>query len=50
MGRKPLAAIVLVNQNPTSDAELIEFLDREFVKYQIPKDYVYLKKYQNKRR
>jgi fatty-acyl-CoA synthase len=43
MGRKPLAAIVLVNtENPTSDAELIEFLDREFVKYQIPKDYVYL--------
>jgi fatty-acyl-CoA synthase len=33
MGRKPLAAIVLVNkENPTS--ELIEFLDREFVKYQ----------------
>tara|TARA_R110002126_G_scaffold17817_12_gene68978 strand:+ start:212 stop:1840 length:1629 start_codon:yes stop_codon:yes gene_type:complete len=40
---KPLAAIVLVNkESPTSDAELIEFLDREFVKYQIPKDYVYL--------
>jgi hypothetical protein len=31
MGRKPLAAIVLVaKENPTSDAELIEFLDREF--------------------
>lgn len=40
---KPLAAIVLVNkESPTSDVELIEFLDREFVKYQIPKDYVYL--------
>jgi fatty-acyl-CoA synthase len=40
---KPLAAIVLVNkETSTSDAELIEFLDREFVKYQIPKDYVYL--------
>jgi fatty-acyl-CoA synthase len=24
------------------DAELIEFLSRDFVKYQIPKNYVYL--------
>lgn len=40
---KPLASIVLANkENPTTDAELIEFLDREFVKYQIPRDYVYL--------
>lgn len=40
---KPLASIVLVNkETPTTDAELIAFLDREFVKYQIPRDYVYL--------
>jgi fatty-acyl-CoA synthase len=47
-GRKPLAAIVLVNKEKRLQIP-IEFLDREFVKYQIPKDYVYLKKYQNKR-
>jgi hypothetical protein len=42
MGRKPLAAIVLVNkENPTSDAELIEFLDR-ICEIPNPKDYVYL--------
>ena len=40
---KPLASIVLVNKEKnTTAAELIAFLDREFVKYQIPKDYVYL--------
>lgn len=40
---KPLASIVLVNKEKnTTAAELITFLDREFVKYQIPKDYVYL--------
>ena len=40
---KPLASIVLANkEQATTDDELIAFLDREFVKYQIPKDYVYL--------
>ncbi|NRS89117.1 fatty-acyl-CoA synthase [Flavobacterium sp. 7E] len=40
---KPLATIVLVNKEKlTTDADLIAFLDREFVKYQIPRDYVYL--------
>ncbi|NRT15389.1 fatty-acyl-CoA synthase [Flavobacterium sp. 28A] len=40
---KPLATIVLVNKEKlTKDADLIAFLDREFVKYQIPRDYVYL--------
>ncbi|SEA68535.1 fatty-acyl-CoA synthase [Flavobacterium gillisiae] len=40
---KPLASIVLVNTEDTiSDEELIEFLSRDFVKYQIPKDYVYI--------
>ncbi|MEZ7504832.1 long-chain fatty acid--CoA ligase [Flavobacterium sp. Arc2] len=40
---KPLASIVLINpEDRVSDEELIEFLAREFVKYQIPKDYVYL--------
>ncbi|ERM80533.1 long-chain fatty acid--CoA ligase [Rhodonellum psychrophilum GCM71 = DSM 17998] len=40
---KPLALIVLVNQNDEiSDGELIEFLSRDFVNYQIPKNYVYV--------
>jgi fatty-acyl-CoA synthase len=38
-----LATIVLVNKEDTvSDEELTEFLSRDFVKYQIPKDYVYI--------
>jgi len=40
---KPLASIVLMNhRDKISDEELIEFLSRDFVKYQIPKDYVYI--------
>jgi fatty-acyl-CoA synthase len=40
---KPLASIVLVdNEDKVSDEELMEFLSRDFVKYQIPKDYVYI--------
>lgn len=40
---KPLASIVLANtEDSISDEELIEFLSRDFVKYQIPKDYVYI--------
>jgi fatty-acyl-CoA synthase len=40
---KPLATIVLVNKEDTvSDEELTEFLSRDFVKYQIPKDYVFI--------
>lgn len=40
---KPLASIVLINnEDKVSDEELIEFLSRDFVKYQIPRDYVYL--------
>ena len=40
---KPLASIVLINkETPTTNEELMAFLDRDFVKYQIPKDYVYL--------
>jgi fatty-acyl-CoA synthase len=40
---KPLASIVLMNhEDKISDEELIEFLSRDFVKYQIPKDYVYI--------
>jgi hypothetical protein len=47
MDRKPLATIVLVNKEDTvSDEELTEFLSRDFVKYQIPKDYVLSMKYQ----
>jgi fatty-acyl-CoA synthase len=42
MDRKTFT-IVLVNKEDTvSDEELIEFLSRDFVKYQIPKDYVYI--------
>lgn len=40
---KPLASMVLINnKDKVSDEELIEFLSRDFVKYQIPRDYVYL--------
>lgn len=40
---KPLASIVLMNnEDPVSEEELIDFLSRDFVKYQIPKDYVYM--------
>jgi fatty-acyl-CoA synthase len=30
------------NENKISDEELIDFLSRDFVKYQIPKDYMYI--------
>jgi acyl-CoA synthetase (AMP-forming)/AMP-acid ligase II len=40
---KPLALIVLMDgEDKILDEELIEFLSRDFVKYQIPKDYIYL--------
>ena len=40
---KPLALIVLINnEDKILDEELIEFLSRDFVKYQIPKDYIYI--------
>lgn len=40
---KPLASIVLVhNEDKILDEELIEFLSRDFVKYQIPKDFIYI--------
>ena len=40
---KPLASIVLLNtEDKILDEELIEFLSRDFVKYQIPKDYIYM--------
>ncbi len=40
---KPLASIVLMHQDdPVSDAELIAFLSADFAKYQVPKDYVYI--------
>jgi|GEM_PF-2313719 len=40
---KPLASIVLMNnKDKILDEELIEFLSRDFVKYQIPKDYIYI--------
>ena len=40
---KPLASIVLMHQDdPVSDAELIAFLSAGFAKYQVPKDYVYI--------
>ncbi|TFG76130.1 MAG: fatty-acid--CoA ligase [Flavobacteriales bacterium] len=40
---RPLAAIVLAdtNKKPT-DSELIDFLSRDFVKYQVPNDYVFI--------
>jgi fatty-acyl-CoA synthase len=41
---RPLATIVLNDeQDKPIDKELIEFLSRDFAKYQIPEDYVYLK-------
>jgi len=40
---KPLASIVLVNEeDEILEEELIEFLSRDFVKYQIPKDYIFI--------
>ncbi len=40
---RPLAYVVLFdNAGMVSDEELIDFLAREFVSYQIPKDYVYV--------
>lgn len=40
---KPLASIVLLNnEDKVSDGELMAFLSKDFVKYQIPKNYVYL--------
>ena len=40
---KPLASIVLFNnEDKVLDEELIKFLSKDFVKYQIPKKYVYL--------
>ncbi len=40
---KPLASIVLVDKDDqVSDKELIELLAKDFVKYQIPKDYVFI--------
>ncbi len=40
---RPLASVVLLDgAGEVTDEELIDFLAREFVSYQIPKDYVYL--------
>ncbi len=40
---KPLATIVLVNnEDKVLEEELIEFLSRDFVKYQIPKSYIFI--------
>lgn len=40
---RPLALIVLLdNQDKLTDDELIGFLSRDFAKYQIPRDYVYI--------
>jgi len=40
---KPLASIVLADAlDKPADEELIKFLSKNFVKYQIPKDYVYI--------
>lgn len=40
---KPLASIVLMNNEDTIlDEELIEFLLRDFAKYQIPRDYIFI--------
>jgi len=40
---RPLATIVIKDgQDKPTDNELIEFLSRDFAKYQIPEDYVYL--------
>jgi fatty-acyl-CoA synthase len=41
---RPLALITETNQNDRpSNQELIEFLSRDFVKYQIPTEYVFMK-------
>ena len=41
---KPLALLVLVdNKDEVLKEELMEFLSRDFVKYQIPKDYIFIK-------
>ncbi|MEB2786755.1 long-chain fatty acid--CoA ligase [Algoriphagus persicinus] len=40
---KPLASIVLIDKDDKiSEEEFIEFLSKDFVKYQIPKDYVFI--------
>ena len=40
---RPLASVVLLDhEDKVTDAELMQFLSREFVKYQIPKDYIYI--------
>lgn len=40
---KPLAALVLLDQeDQVSTEELMNFLSRDFVKYQIPKDFVFI--------
>lgn len=40
---KPLAALVLLEQeDQVSTVELMEFLSRDFVKYQIPKDFIFI--------
>lgn len=40
---KPLASIVLMNsEDEILDEELIQFLSKDFVKYQIPKKYVFI--------
>jgi fatty-acyl-CoA synthase len=40
---RPLASIVLVDTNDKlTDEELIEFLSRDFAKYQVPTNYVYI--------
>ena len=40
---KPLASIVLMDKDAkVSEEELMEFLSKDFVKYQIPKDYVFI--------
>ena len=41
---RPLACIVLINNEiEILDEELLNFLSRDFAKYQIPSDYVYIK-------
>lgn len=40
---KPLASIVLLNKKePIADEELIELLSKDFVKYQIPKQFIFM--------
>ncbi|HEY5392612.1 MAG TPA: long-chain fatty acid--CoA ligase, partial [Hanamia sp.] len=40
---RPLAAIVVANaDDKPSDEELIEFLSRDFAKYQVPKNYIFI--------